>query len=79
MSEFPGKPKPVPAFGFMIHPSWFGGEEEANKAIAELAEFQARHESKLRLGWPVEVADIKVRRYGYVNADTWNVDVEFAI
>lgn len=59
-------------FKFTIHPSWFGGAEEADKAIAELAEHQARHEGKI-------VSDIIVYRYGYAHADTWNVDVEFAV
>ena len=54
-------------FKFVIHPSWFGGGAEADKAVVELADHQAKHEGR-------GVADIWVDR---TNPEKWNATVEF--
>ena len=54
-------------FKFMIYPAWFGGADEADKAIVELAIHQARHEGQ-------QVADIRVFR---TIPEKWDCTVEF--
>lgn len=57
----------VSRFKFVIYPAWFGGPAEADKAIVELANHQARHEGQ-------QVADIRVFR---TIPEKWDCTVEF--
>jgi hypothetical protein len=55
-------------FKFQIYPSWFGGPVQADFAIVELAEHQAKHER-------LDARDIYVDRS---RGDRWLATVEFA-
>ena len=57
----------VSRFKFVIYPAWFGGADEADKAVVELALHQASHEG-------CEVADIRVFRG---RPEKWDCTVEF--
>ena len=57
----------VSKFKFVIYPAWFGGPTEADKAVVELANHQAKHEDR-------HVADIRVFRG---RPEKWDVTVEF--
>ena len=75
MSDFPGRLPPQPKFKFTIFPSWFGGPKEADKAIVELANRQAKYEERVhRSGYACDVANIWVDR---TDPNKWNVTVEF--
>ena len=54
-------------FKFVIFPAWFGGPTEADKAVVELANHQAKHDGR-------HVADIRVFRG---RPEKWDVTVEF--
>ncbi len=54
-------------FAFDIYPSWFGGEDQADDAIIELA-------SSVSAKWQRQVADVAVDR---TNPEKWIVKVEF--
>ena len=62
-------------FKFMIYPAWFGGADEADKAVVELAEHQAKHERLIPTHRTRAIADIWVDRH--TDPNCWRVTVEF--